>query len=108
MDLKAEQCSQPLTSHSMEASAVSIMTDRENLLKKISEYQFAALDLQLYLDTHPENREMLRKMTEYKNEMYKYREEFERKYGPLTKNMNDTNNWQWVKGPWPWESEDED
>ena len=33
------------------------MTKREALIKKIATYQFAAHDLQLYLDTHPKDKE---------------------------------------------------
>ena len=42
------------------------MTKRETLLKKISTYQFAALDLQIYLDTHPNDRAALEKAEKYK------------------------------------------
>ncbi|MBQ1615838.1 MAG: spore coat protein CotJB, partial [Ruminococcus sp.] len=35
------------------------MTKRETLLKKISTYQFAVLDLQMYLDTHQNDAETL-------------------------------------------------
>ena len=34
-------------------------------------------------------------------------EQYEEQYGPLTKKVTDTNSWTWVKGPWPWESEDD-
>ena len=45
---------------------VLTVTEREILLKKISTYQFAAFDLQLFLDTHPYDRKTLEKMKEYK------------------------------------------
>lgn len=83
------------------------MTEREILLKKISTYQFAALDLQLFLDTHPSDRKTLEKMKEYRDLTKPLIEEYERKYGPLTKKMTSSNNWRWIKSPWPWESEDE-
>ena len=37
------------------------LTEREILLKKISTYEFAALDLQIYLDTHPHDTAMIQK-----------------------------------------------
>ena len=40
------------------------MTKREALLKKLSTYQFAALDLQLFLDTHPNDENTIEKMME--------------------------------------------
>lgn len=83
------------------------MTKREALLKKISTYQFAALDLQIYLDTHPNDTATVEKVERFKAKAKPLIEEYEEKYGPLTKNANATNNWSWVKDPWPWESEDD-
>ena len=42
------------------------MTEREALLKKISTYQFAAYDLQLYLDTHPDDSDTLAQVRRYR------------------------------------------
>ena len=81
------------------------MTDREMLLKKISTYKFAALDLQLYLDTHPDDRDTINKMNMFKEKAAPLVEKYEEKYGPLTKSETETNNWSWIKAPWPWESE---
>lgn len=83
------------------------MTEREILLKKISTYQFAALDLQLFLDTHPHDRKTLEKMNDYKKELRPLVKEFEEKFGPLTKSENGRNKWNWIKAPWPWESEED-
>lgn len=92
----------------MAVNAAIEMTEREILLKKISTYQFAALDLQLFLDTHKNDTKMLEKMKEYRDLTEPLIKEYEKKYGPLTKNANDRNNWQWIKAPWPWESEEDD
>ena len=83
------------------------MTKRETLLKKISTYQFAALDMQIYLDTHPNDRAALEKAEKYTAMARPLIEQYEEQYGPLTKKVTDTNSWTWVKGPWPWESEDD-
>lgn len=91
----------------MAVSVVFMLTEREILLKKISTYQFAALDLQLFLDTHKNDKKTLEKMKEYRMMAKPLIEEYEKKFGPLTKNNNTQNNWSWIKGPWPWESEDE-
>ena len=34
-------------------------------------------------------------------------EEYEEKYGPLRKEANTANKWQWVKNPWPWDNEED-
>ena len=91
----------------MVANVMFTMTEREILLKKISTYQFAALDLQLFLDTHPNDKKTLEKMREYKESAKPLIMEYEDKFGPLTKNISNTNNWNWIKSPWPWESEDD-
>ncbi|MER2080483.1 MAG: spore coat protein CotJB [Ruminococcus sp.] len=82
------------------------MTKREALLKQISTYQFAALDLQMYLDTHPNDRATLEKAEMFRAKAKPLIEKYEAAYGPLTKAANDGNNWAWIKGPWPWESEE--
>jgi spore coat protein JB len=84
------------------------VTEREILLKKISTYQFAVFDLQLFLDTHPNDTKTIQKMNEYRAEARPLVKEYEEKFGPLTKSMTSQNNWHWIKAPWPWESEDID
>ena len=106
-DSATEQCSPRSTSHSTAASVVCKVTEREMLLKKISTYQFAALDLQLFLDTHPGDSKMIEKMEEYRNAARPLIKEYEEKFGPLTKSTTSSNNWLWIKSPWPWESEED-
>ena len=81
------------------------MTDREMLLKKIGTCKFAVTDIELFLDTHPGDTEMLRKRDEYLAQLRPLVEKFEEKYGPLTKDENAANSWSWVKDPWPWDME---
>ena len=92
----------------MEANVVELMTEREILLKKISTYQFAAHDLQLFIDTHPNDTETVTKMRAFKEKAQPLIAEYESKYGPLTKSATTQNNWNWIKAPWPWESEEID
>ena len=83
------------------------MTKREALLKEISTYQFAALDLQLYLDTHPDDEKTLLQVQRYRQMAAPLIKEYEQKYGALTKRGEDGNNWSWIKAPWPWECEED-
>lgn len=83
------------------------MTKRDALLKKLSTYQFAALDLQLFLDTHPNDENTIEKMNMFKKQASKAKEDYEKQFGPLQKSATDGNNWNWINGPWPWESEDD-
>ncbi len=82
------------------------MTKREMLLKKLSTYQFAVLDLQLFLDSHPNDSATLEKMNLYKLKAEKIKQEYEEEFEPLQKTVTQGNNWSWITGPWPWESEE--
>ena len=80
------------------------MNERAELLKKLNAYAFAAYDWNLYLDTHPTDRDgiaMFRKMADRAEEL---KREFESKYGPLTAEKSmDPDAWTWINDPWPWE-----
>lgn len=82
------------------------MNEREILLKKIGTYQFAILDLNIFLNTHPGDGETLMKVREYRKLLTPLIAEYESKFGPLTKRANTGNTWKWVKDPWPWDMED--
>ena len=81
------------------------MTEREMTLKKIGMLKFAVTEIDLFLDTHPGDTDMLNKRDEYKRELEPLVKRYEEKYGPLTKSENGANTWQWVKDPWPWDTE---
>lgn len=81
------------------------MNEREILLKKIGTYRFAILDLNIFLDTHPNDTETLNKVKEYEKLLAPLAAEYEAKFGPLTKKENTANTWTWVKDPWPWDME---
>ena len=80
-------------------------SEREAMLNQWQQYSFILTDLNLFLDTHPNDREALGLYNKYlkiKNEIEK---KYESAYGPITtssENIGD-NNWKWINGPWPWE-----
>lgn len=82
--------------------------ERDNynrLLNNIQEIQFVALELQLYLDTHPEDDEALEDFNCAVDVFYKLLAEFEECYGPLLNTgLMPANRWsQWISNPWPWQ-----
>ncbi len=78
--------------------------DRQKLLLYISEVSFALLDVTLYLDTHPEDKEALEYYNQYKNMRHEALKEYEHCFGPLlSTDVNVQNGWQWTYQPWPWE-----
>lgn len=80
------------------------MSEREKLLNMLRAYSFAAYEWNLYLDTHPNDKQgiaMHRKMADRAEELTK---EYQRKYGPLTASaVTDQNCWDWIEEPWPWD-----
>lgn len=81
------------------------MNERERLLKRIAAVDFAIIELHLYMDSHPNDRDAAAKTDEYAVKSKALRKEFEDKYGPLTSLQMDSNRWAWISDPWPWDNE---
>lgn len=80
------------------------MNDKEKLLKRLSAAQFAAWEVHLYLDTHPEDAAAIAAFNQYQKRAMELREEYTRKYGELLAGENaNPNTWEWLNSPWPWE-----
>lgn len=82
------------------------MNECKHLLHKISTAQFAAWELHIYLDTHPNDADARRRYKEYEDQARRLVDEYQSKYGPLypQDTMGDTS-WDWIDSPWPWETE---
>lgn len=80
------------------------MSERETLLNRISSAQFAAWELHMYLDTHPNDTAALKSYQKYAHETKELINQFESKFGPLVStDVFGDNNWDWINNPWPWE-----
>ena len=79
--------------------------EKEELLLKIYETDFAVKDLNLYLDLHPDNNYMYDKMKSYVNKNNEYRLLYEEKYGPLCVTSVLSSNYKWIDNPWPWDKD---
>ena len=79
---------------------------REELLFELLKYKFGMKELNLYLDTHPYDTNMINLFNMYAKEEKRICNEYEKNYGPLTLDSMylDGNNWKWNNSPWPWES----
>lgn len=81
-------------------------SSRREMLKKVQEADFTALEWQLYLNTHPYCEKGLRLYRKAVEEAKMRRKEFEEHFGPLTAtSASATLPWQWSKSPWAWENE---
>lgn len=78
--------------------------NQAQLLHFISVVSFQVVDTQLFLNTHPSDKEALQHFNYYLDLRIKALKIYEEKYGPLTiDSANPECYWEWVKHPWPWE-----
>lgn len=79
--------------------------EQEKRLLEIQTLSFAAHELNLYLDLHPEDESMVRLFNDYRRQKEELVKKYEEDYGPLTvgsESMEDTT-YKWINAPWPWE-----
>ena len=78
--------------------------EQERLMYEIQTICFAAHELNLYLDLHPEDSSMIMLFKDYSETARKLKNEYESKYGPITvNNINNENLFTWQTDKWPWE-----
>ena len=81
--------------------------NRDELLKKLSELDFIAVDLALFLNTHPEYSEAIQAYNQVITAADAVRLIYEEAYGPLCSIRSyaaNTNQWEWNNAPWPWQA----
>ena len=76
--------------------------NRSEIILKIQELSFACVDLNLYLDTHPDDQKALCLHRKYCKQVKELKDKYQKVYGPLTINYP-CNKWRWLEEPWPWE-----
>lgn len=78
--------------------------EREASLFTVMQYSFAITDMNLYLDTHPEDRAALNFLKELIKEEEKAKREYIMNYGPIDFCDTMGDKFEWVNGPWSWEN----
>ena len=81
------------------------MNQKKELLWQMTSEQFAAFDLQLYLDTHPDDPYALEMFNKHRKAGMRKAQEYESLYGPLSSDSESGDSWLWCNDPWPWERE---
>ena len=73
------------------------------LLLKLYETNFAIIDLNLYLDLHPNDNKLYDIYKNYVETFEKYKNLYEQNYGPLEITCINSNTYNWIDNPWPWD-----
>ncbi len=79
------------------------------MLKKISAVDFSIHEINLYLDSHPENIKATELLKAYRKERSNLINDYEQKYGDYVTRVGDVKAevpWSWIEGPWPWEGDE--
>lgn len=84
-----------------------MMNPRRELLDHIRALEFMAVELNLYLNSHPYDRRALYEYNCYTQQLRVLKDEFQRRYGTLTNFGNQVSQyaWSWINDPWPWEED---
>lgn len=72
---------------------------REDMIEQIKCYNFAVIELALYLDTHPDDSRALCLHKKYCKELKELKDKYQKVYGPLTIEFP-CNKWRWIEEPW--------
>lgn len=79
-------------------------TEQGKMFLELSRYAFAAHELNLYLDLHPEDATMLALFNDYRMRANELMMKYEEMYGPLTISSDAlSNGFLWEKDAFPWE-----
>ena len=70
---------------------------------KVQQTGFAVTELNLYLDTHPNDAQALAAFTRAVSAHRAAQAEYEALYGPLTAQSAAQETWLWGARPWPWQ-----
>jgi spore coat protein JB len=75
------------------------------LMEQLQAVDFALVELQLYLDTHPNDTQAINQFNELAEARHQLRCQVEQYYGPLQQYGNSYSGypWGWNDGPWPWQ-----
>lgn len=78
---------------------------REDMLLEITKLSFVLNDLNLYLDLHESDREMLEIFKNVAERLMKLELEYVECFGPLEVNENKSlSKFEWIDNPWPWQN----
>ena len=77
--------------------------NRNDMLCQLMALNFSLIDLNLYLDTHPNDYKTIEVYNELSKEYTALKKEYEETYDTLTPGTLKSDQWTWISDPWPWE-----
>lgn len=92
--------------YAREWGEMSMDNKQAQALNKLQSYNFAAYDLLLYLDTHPDDKPAFNMFKELVAKFKELKAAYQKSYGPLTAyDSAMSSSFDWINSPWPWEKE---
>lgn len=78
---------------------------RDELLNELMQLDFMAVDIALYLNTHPDDTKTIEEYNKVIRAADVVREKYETMYGPLCsfRSVSGKDNFNWIDDPWPWQ-----
>jgi len=82
------------------------MNEQAEMLTNLDSLGFAMIDLNLYLDVFPDDRNSIELFNQYRKQHKDLLKQYENKYGPIVLSSDAMNvyPWAWDNKPWPWEN----
>ena len=108
--VRAESIPQPEPEHGCNNSDnESHNGSKHEMMQKIQKIDFAIIDLNLFLDTHPNCKEAIELFTKLAATSRSLKSDFQRQYGPLyAANSQNSTPFAWVHDDykWPWQKQE--
>ena len=80
------------------------MTEQQNMMRRLQVQSFVLTDVQLYLDTHPDDPKALECYRKYRHLREQTMADYVDRFGPINSmQVESDSRWTWVDTPWPWE-----
>ena len=76
---------------------------QKELSEAIRNINFTIIDLNLYLDTHPDDNRALMMFNQAVMQCRMLKDMYECQYAPLTNASPSAYPYQWINNPWPWD-----
>jgi len=73
--------------------------------RMIHAYDFAILEIEMYLDTHPADKAAMKLRHSYRHKRAHLVKEYCQRFGNYTVTVDSVmgEKWTWIDDPWPWE-----